>query len=128
MKICSDNIDLQQFPTNFKNNQYILPHLARYLKDANSLTWKKAYPAKITSGICSIKKINQDWGGLYEHDCDLDKRSSGAPLLKITPNNMCVYGIQKGQSLQGKKVNYASPVFTPGFQSKLKQFVIQNCQ
>ena len=63
------------------NNNLILPHLSRYENDKWALQKNLKIKAKISSGKCS--GLPTKFSGVVMHNCDMDKRASGSPLLSI---------------------------------------------
>ena len=109
----------------YKADSLILPHMSRYENDKWALQKGLKIKAKITSGTCS--KMFEDKEGLIQHNCDMDQRASGAPLLsKGQGNDICALGIQSAEGLTPEKVKtYFAAGLTgnPHFEAKFNRFV-----
>ena len=106
-----------------------LPHLAKNKLDNLALTKNAKNAAKLTSGTCTISGMIDD-SQILEHNCDSDKRSSGAPLLQFANSEMCVVGIQATQVTNnetGRKFNGAISVKNPRFIHDVTEFLQRNC-
>jgi len=121
---------------NFED-EVIMPHLARSKKDKSALERGLNYTAKISSGKCCISGKDPKYK-LLKHTCDMEARSSGSPLLRISGSGEpCVVGIQKGNSyekVKGVKLknnqtkkNYAVSVSDSSFKSHLQGYIKQHC-
>lgn len=135
LKICPDK-KVAQSPSkevcgeSFKDD-IILPHLAFSKRDKAAKVKGFNYKAKQTSGKCCISGKNTKLN-LLSYTCDLEGRSSGAPVLSISgTGEPCVLGIQKGQSNEtntnAHEENYAISVLDTEFKSQFKDFIRQNC-
>jgi len=121
---------------NFED-EVIMPHLARSKKDKSAQERGLNYTAKISSGKCCISGKDPKHK-LLKHTCDMEARSSGSPLLRISGSGEpCVVGIQKGNSyekVRGVKLknnqtkkNYAVSVSDSSFKSHLQGYIKQHC-
>jgi len=133
LKICSDSIAKSSLSGSvckpgYKDN-IILPHISRTHYDELARSKGYKFKAKITSGQCCVSGGSRGEPDLLSHTCDLEKRSSGAPLLKLSDENeLCVIGVQQGQSNPDEPIeNYASSFASPSFKRQLSSFIKLNC-
>ena len=120
-----DNLKICKRNRAYKADSLILPHLSRYENDKWALQKGFKIKAKMTSGVCS--RMFNDNAGLISHDCDMDQRASGSPLLsKGQGNDICVLGIQSAEGTTPEKVktNFAAGLTgNPHFEAKFNRFV-----
>lgn len=132
LKICSDYVAMGSASGDkcdeYYHDDIILPHLARSMSDKHALRKGKNYRAKLSSGKCCISGKDSELD-LLSHTCDMDRKSSGSPLLSISGHGEpCVVGIQKGHSVPGQsKENYAVSVLDEKFKKQMRNFIESSC-
>jgi len=132
LKICSDS-KIEKSSSSIcgpdDQDNIILPHLSRTDYDELARSRGFKYRAKISSGqCCAGGRGARGDVGLLSHTCDMEKRSSGAPLLRLTDDEPCVIGVQAGESIPNEPIgNYAASVASSSFKRQLTSFISANC-
>ncbi len=141
LKICPDYKAKSSFSGNKCRRDFedeiIMPQLALSRRDISARKKGLNYKAKISSGKCCISKKDPRYN-LLRHTCDMEARSSGSPLLRISgTGEPCVIGIQKGNSYEKipgvklennhTKKNYAVSVMDTAFKTQLRDYIQTQC-